>query len=153
MKFATLLKFGWNPPSGYRGDVVWSFFFLLFFFSILSSGGHFEQLSGTIWAILLEDLQRNNPIKFSWNPSTVLSTSLGKTFVAWRFILNENILFWLTISYQKPFVFPVSVFCSQIFTLKLNLQPKVGMSYAISKMIFGNFCLRKYVLLFFAEFK
>ena len=25
--------------------------------------------------------------------STVLSTSLGKTFFAWRFILNENILF------------------------------------------------------------
>ena len=25
--------------------------------------------------------------------TTVLSTSLGKTFFAWRFILNENILF------------------------------------------------------------
>ena len=24
---------------------------------------------------------------------TVLSTSLGKTFFAWRFILNENLLF------------------------------------------------------------
>ena len=63
---------------------------------------------------------------------TVLSTSLGKTFFAWRFILNENILFWLTISYQKPFVFPISVFCSQIFTLILNLRPKVGLTYAIS---------------------
>ena len=27
------------------------------------------------------------------NILTVLSTSLGKTFLAWRFILNENILF------------------------------------------------------------
>ena len=27
------------------------------------------------------------------NISTVLSTTLGKTFFAWRFILNENILF------------------------------------------------------------
>ena len=34
-----------------------------------------------------------------WTP-TVLSTSLGKMFFAWRFILNENILFWWTISYQ-----------------------------------------------------
>ena len=63
---------------------------------------------------------------------TVLSTSLGKTFFAWRFILNENILFWLIISYQKPFVFPVSVFCSEIFALKLNLRSKVGLTYAIS---------------------
>ena len=45
---------------------------------------------------------------------TVLSTSFGKTFFfAWRFILNEINLFWLTIPYQKPFVFSVSVFCSR----------------------------------------
>ena len=62
----------------------------------------------------------------------VLLTSLGKTVFAWRFILNQNILFWLTISYQKPFVFSVSVFCSQIFTLKLNLRWKIGLTYAIS---------------------
>ena len=53
------------------------------------------------------------------SPQTVLSTSLGKTFLAWLFILNENLLFWLTISYQKPFVFSFSVLCSQIVTLKL----------------------------------
>ena len=64
--------------------------------------------------------------------TTILSTSLGKTFFAWRFILNENILFWLTISGQKPFVFYVSVFCSQVFTQKLKLWPKVGLTYAIS---------------------
>ena len=57
------------------------------------------------------------------------------------FILNENILFWLTISNQKPFVFSVSVFCSQIFTVKLNLRPKIGLTYAISivKWFFGVF--------------
>ena len=63
---------------------------------------------------------------------TILSTSLGKTFFAWRFILNENILFLLTISYQKPFVFSVSVFCFQICTQKLNLSPKISLTYAIS---------------------
>ena len=75
--------------------------------------------------------------------TTVLSSSLGKTFFAWRFILNENILLWLTISYQKPFVFSVSVFCSQICTLKLNLSPKIGLTYAISivKWFFGIFVL------------
>ena len=66
-----------------------------------------------------------------WHP-TVLSTSLGKTFFAWRFILKENILFWLTISYQKPYVFSISVFCSQKYTLKLNLRPKIGQTNAIS---------------------
>ena len=73
--------------------------------------------------------------------TTVLSTSLGKTVFAWRFILNENILFWLTISNQKPFVFFVSVFCSQIFTVKLNLRPKISLTYAISivKWFFGVF--------------
>ena len=69
---------------------------------------------------------------FSTARQYVLSTSLGKTFFAWRFILNVNILFWLTISCQKPFVFYVFVFCSQIFTQKLKLRPKVGLTYAIS---------------------
>ena len=64
--------------------------------------------------------------------STVLSTSLGKTVFSWRFILDKNILVWLTISCQKPFVFYVSVFCSQIFTQRLKLRPKVGLTYAIS---------------------
>ena len=74
--------------------------------------------------------------------TTVLSTSRKDVF-AWRFILNENILFWLTISYQKPFVFSVSVFCSQICTLKLNLSPKIGLTYAISivKWFFGIFVI------------
>ena len=62
--------------------------------------------------------------------------------LAWCFILNENILLWLTISSQKPFVFSVSVFCSQICTLKLNLSPKTGLTYSISiKWCFGIFVL------------
>ena len=62
----------------------------------------------------------------------VLSASLGKTFLRWRFLLNENILFWLTILCQKTVAFYVSVFCSQIFTQKLKLRQKVGLAYAIS---------------------
>ena len=43
---------------------------------------------------------------------------------AWRFILNENILLWLTTSYQEPFVFSVSAICFQIFTLNEFYGPK-----------------------------
>ena len=63
---------------------------------------------------------------------TVLSTSFGKMFFAWRFILKGNILFGMTIFYQKPFVFSASVFCSQICTLQLNLRPNIGLTYTIS---------------------
>ena len=61
----------------------------------------------------------------------------------------------MIIFYHKPFVRSVSVFCSQIFTLQLNLQPKIDLTYAIStvKWFFWNFCLRKYFLLFFVEFE
>ena len=49
------------------------------------------------------------------------------------------------------------MFYFQIFTLKLNLLPKIGLTYAIivsySKVALWNFCLRKYFLLFFSEFK
>ena len=73
-----------------------------------------------------------------------------KELFCFAFILNENILFWLTISYQKPFIFSVSVFCSQIFTLKLNLQPKIGLTYAISivKWFFFYFLCKKAGFLF-----
>ena len=53
--------------------------------------------------------------------STVLSTAHGKTFFDWRFILNGIIDFGLTISYQEPFVFTVSMLCFQIFIVKLIL--------------------------------
>ena len=89
--------------------------------------------------------------------STVVVTSLGKTFLSLRFILTENILFWLTISYQKPIVFSVSVFCSQIYTLKLNLWPKIGLTYASSKekwYFFFNFVEENILFLFsFAKFE
>ena len=77
---------------------------------------------------------------------TRLSISLRKTlFFAWRFILNETILFLLSISYQKPFVF--SIFCPKKFILKLNLRPNIDLTYAISIVkcffsffFFGIFC-------------
>ena len=47
-------------------------------------------------------------------------------------VFNETILFRLTISHQNPFVFSVSVFNSQKYTLTLNLRPNVGLTYAIS---------------------
>ena len=78
--------------------------------------------------------------------TTVFSTSLGKKIFVWRFILNENILFWLTISYQKIFVFSVSVFCSRIFTIKLNLRikrnfySKVNFFFLSKKIFFIFLC-------------
>ena len=45
------------------------------------------------------------------------------------------------------------MFCSQIFTQKLKLWPKVGLTYAISivKLFFGIFVLESIFLQFFAE--
>ena len=62
--------------------------------------------------------------------------------------------FVLTTSYQKPFVFSVSVFCSQNLP-KSNLRPNIGLTYAISivKWFFKIFCLKKYFLLFFVVFE
>ena len=57
-------------------------------------------------------------------------TKIGTT-VLLAFYLYEYILFGLTISY-KPFVFSVSVFCSQICSLKSNLWLKISLTYAIS---------------------
>ena len=56
-------------------------------------------------------------------------------YLKWNyFVLIDHIL-------SKPFV--VSVFRSQIYTLKLNLRPKIGLTYAISivKWLFGIFVL------------
>ena len=39
-------------------------------FSIFSSGGHFVQLSGTIFAILVEGHSRDIPVKLFQNPLT-----------------------------------------------------------------------------------
>ena len=82
--------------------------------------------------------------------TTVLSTSLGKTFFAWHFNLDENLLFWLTISYQKAFVF--SVFCvlfSNIYTkIKFTAKSSSDLCNFYSKVIFFNFCLRQYFFTF-----
>ena len=46
-------------------------------FSILSSGGHFVQLSGTIFAILVEGHPRNIPVNFFQNPLTSLGEDVS----------------------------------------------------------------------------
>ena len=85
---------------------------------------------------------------------TVLSTSLGKTFFAWSFILNENILFWLSISCQKPCLLCFCVLFSNIYTkIKVKAKSWSDLCNFYRKVIFWNFCLRKYFLLFFAEFE
>ena len=86
---------------------------------------------------------------------TVLSTSLGKTFfclafsLKWKyFVLIDHIL-WETIC----------LFCFCV--LFSNMYPKIkfiaknwsDLCNFYSRMIFLNFCLRKYFLIFFAEFK
>ena len=50
-------------------------------------------------------------------------------FFAEVFILNENILFGLFL--LQLFVFSVSVFCSEKVILKLNIQPKTGLTIAV----------------------
>ena len=76
--------------------------------------------------------------------TTVLLTSLGKTFFAWRFILNENILFWMTIFYQKPFVISVCVLFSNIHPkIKFMANNWSDLCNFYSKVIFLNFWLRK----------
>ena len=54
------------------------------------------------------------------------------------------------ISYQKPFVFSVSVFCSQIFTIKLNLRPKIWSDLCnfYGKVIFWIFLSQKVFFIF-----
>ena len=47
-------------------------FFFLFFFSIYSSGGHFDLQSGNILALLVKGHERNISEKLFWNPATGL---------------------------------------------------------------------------------
>ena len=78
-------------------------------------------------------------------------------FLLGVFILNENSLFWLTISYQKPFVFSVFVSCNQMCTLKLNLRPKIDLTYAVSTVkwffFIWEFFFFFFFFFFFTEFK
>ena len=89
------------------------YFFFLFFFS--NSMCKVSDTGVTTTSLhIVSTLSINH---LAWSP-TVLSTSFGKTFFAWRFILNENVLFWLTIFNPEPFVFSVSALCFQIFIVK-----------------------------------
>ena len=80
----------------------------------------------------------------------VLSTSLGKTLFAWRFILNEIILFWLTISLISE---TICLFCFCV--LFSNMNPKIKFTAKkwsdlcnfYSKVNFRNFYLRNFSLL------
>ena len=62
----------------------------------------------------------------------MLSSAFGKMYFIRHFILNGKIDLWLTISYQKQFVVSVPVLSFQIFTAKLILWPKMGLTCAIS---------------------
>ena len=54
---------------------------------------------------------------------TMLSTSFGKTFFIWRFILNgKKIHFRSTIFYQKLLVVSVPVLCFQNNYRKVNFM-------------------------------
>ena len=68
-------------------------------FSIFSSGGHLVQLSGTIWAILVDSHLRNIPVKLFQN----LSTGLAEEFVKslFLFIALAAILFNTAESFEQ----------------------------------------------------
>ena len=85
--------------------------------------------------------------------TTVLSTSLQDRFFTWCFILNGNIDFWLTVSYQKPFIVSVHVLCFQIFTAKLILWPKNGSDLGnfYSKLEFWKIFIKKIFFAFFLD--
>ena len=89
-----------------------------------------------LWNIV-EDLSCIQP------PQSVRIYALRLTFFAWHFILNGIINFWLTISYQGPFVFTVSLLCFQIFSVNLILWPKMGLTHSVSRVMwsFGIFLL------------
>ena len=87
--------------------------------------------------------------------ATVLSTSLGKTFLAWHLISNENILFWLTISYQKPFFSCFCVLFSNSYPkIKLTVKHWSDLCNFYSKVLFlFTFWLRNYFIFFFIDFE
>ena len=111
---------------------MWSYFVDEIICTIFTSGFQTDRPKQTVLSQGLHSLPAIQQYLKHFKGTTVLSTSFRKIFFTWHIILNENIFFGVTISYQKPLVFSVSVFCSQICTLKLNLQPKIGLTYAIS---------------------
>ena len=105
---------------------------IMFHCSLLASFIHVNWVVASVYVLLDMFAQR----RFRLTCTLLLSFRhpLKRLFFfTLRFNLNENSLFWLTISYQKPFVFSVSVFCSQI-----KFTAKIGLTYAIS--IVKGFC-------------
>ena len=79
------------------------------------------------------------------NAVTVLSTSSGKTFFAWRFILNENVFVLI----DKILSGTIRMFYFYFCTLfsnsccEINLRLKMGLTYAMSIV---NWIFRKFLL-------
>ena len=68
-------------------------------FSIFSSGGHFVQWSGTVWAILVDSHLRNIPVKLFQNLSTDLAEEVVKSL--FLFIALAAILFNVAESFEQ----------------------------------------------------
>ena len=86
--------------------------------SVTSFSSYFEKL---LYYTLATQCDNYCPFDIPWKDLFCLAFYFKRKC----FVLIDHIL-------SKPFVFSVSVFCSQIFTVKLNLQPKIDLTYAIS---------------------
>ena len=86
--------------------------------------------------------------------TTVLSIFFGKIVFSWRFILNENVLFWLSIILSGTIC--LFYFCAlfQIFTVKLILRRNMGLTLCNFYSQLDFFLINKdYFVLFFTDFK
>ena len=85
-----------------------------------------------------------------------LLTYLSEDVFAWRFILNENAFFGLTIYFQEPF-FVFICFCSLFSNAdcKINFTAKNGSDLYnfYSKLVLENKSIIYYFLLFFTNFQ
>ena len=84
--------------------------FFLFFYS----GSHFVQRSKTNWAILVEDLPRNNQINFGWNPPS------GYRDVICLFY------FWLWWRTSKGTILSTLVEIHQVVTEEMSFEANCG---------------------------
>ena len=144
------------------------FFFFFFFFFFLASlcclwvtglglwreafgGQNFSWCFGeSFWCLFFRQCLVPVPVPYCPFDITRKDVFFLAFYFKWKY------LFWMTISYQKPFVFSVCVFCSQICTLKLNLWPKIGMTYAISIVkwfFFFKFFIKKRVFKFLCRIR
>ena len=81
---------------------------------------------------------------------TVLSTSLGKTSFCLAFYFKSKYYVLIDHILSETICLFCFCVCSQIFTLKLNLRPKICLTYAISivKWFFLEFLFKKIVFTF-----